>query len=79
VKESLNAPVDEITAERIDSVPFIIANVGPSFRACVGPVGYSHSGGVLLTRLVAESLDLQVGGSVRVAPLRPSNLDGESN
>ncbi|MGO9568042.1 MAG: arginine N-succinyltransferase [Desulfomonilaceae bacterium] len=72
VKESRNAPVDEITAEEIDSVPFIIANVGRNFRAAMGPVGYSPSGGVLLTRRTADCLDLNVGDRVRVAPLRPS-------
>ena len=64
--------VDEITAEGIDSVPFIIANVGRNFRAAMGLVGYSPSGGVLLTRRTADALDLNVGDQVRVAPLRPS-------
>jgi arginine N-succinyltransferase len=72
VKESRNACVDEVAAEGIDSVPFIIANVGHNFRAAVGPVGYSTSGGVLLTRQTADALDLSVGDRVRVAPLRPS-------
>jgi len=77
VKESRKAHVDEITAEEIDSVPFIIANVGGSFRACLGLVGYSPSGGVLLTRQNADALDLKVGDRVRVAPVRPSTSGRE--
>lgn len=72
VKESRNTHVDEITAEEIDSVPFIIANVSGNFRASMGPVGYSPSGGVLLTRHSADALDLKVGDRVRVSPVRPS-------
>jgi arginine N-succinyltransferase len=72
VKESRNASVDEITAAEIDSVPFIIANVGRNFRAAMGKVGYSPSGGVVLERRTADALDLNVGEKVRIAPLRPS-------
>ncbi len=72
VKESRDAHVDEITDEDMDSVPFIIANVGRNFRAAMGQVGYSPSGGVILTQKTAAALDLSVGNSVRVAPLRPS-------
>jgi arginine N-succinyltransferase len=79
VKESRNARVDEVTVEVIDSVPFIIANVGRNFRAAMGQVGYSPDGGVVLAQETAAALDLSIGDRVRVAPLRPSTSGREKD
>jgi arginine N-succinyltransferase len=79
VKESRSVRVDEITTQGLDSVPFIIANVGRDFRAAMGQVGYSPSGGVFLTKESAAALDLNVGDRARVAPLRPSTPGREKD
>ncbi|MGB6066236.1 MAG: arginine N-succinyltransferase [Desulfomonilaceae bacterium] len=79
VKESHNSRVDEIVAEGIDSVTFIIAKAGHDFRACMGPVGYSPSGGICLPLQVAEALHLKLGDKVRVSPLRPSTTAGRND
>ncbi len=79
VKESHNSRVDEIVSEGIDSVNFIIARTGHDFRACMGPVRYSPSGGICLARKAVEALHLKLGDRVRVSPLSPSTTAPEND
>jgi arginine N-succinyltransferase len=78
VRESLNAVVDEITSENIDSGKFVITNTSEDFRACMGPVGLEKDRGLRLNTETARALNVKVGDTVRFSPLVSANRDRES-
>jgi arginine N-succinyltransferase len=70
VKESVKATVAQISSHNLESAEFIIANPLRSFRACLGRLGFSQEGGVVVSTGAASLLDLEVGDSVRYVRLR---------
>jgi arginine N-succinyltransferase len=70
-RESIKAPVAQITNEPIDSPRYVISNARREFRACQCSLAFDRDGGVILTLPVAEALNANVGDNVRYATLRP--------
>lgn len=71
VRESAESTVDGIADEGLGRPNFIITNTGEDFRACMGPVVSSRSGGVRVSYRTAEALQVQAGDKVQYGPLRP--------
>jgi arginine N-succinyltransferase len=70
VRQSRKKAIAEITAESIESVPFIITNTQQEFRACIGSVA-ANRGKIRVTKETAELLQVAVGDRVRFSPMRP--------
>lgn len=70
VRESMNAPIDKITNEPIDSSPYIVSNARRDFRACQCSLAFGDHG-VILTSEASKALNTNVGDNVRYATLRP--------
>ena len=71
VRESIKAPIVQITNDPIESPRYIVSNARREFRACQCNLAFDGHGGVILTSPVAEALNLDVGDNVRCATLRP--------
>jgi arginine N-succinyltransferase len=71
VRQSIKAPVSEITDQPMDSPPYIVSNARLQFRACQCDLAFDDHGGIILTSPVAEGLQVEVGHKVRCATLRP--------
>jgi arginine N-succinyltransferase len=70
-RESIKAPIAEITNKSIDSPPYVISNARREFRACQCNLAFDDRGGVILTLPVAEALNANAGDNVRYVTLRP--------
>ena len=70
VRESMNAPIEQITNEPIDSPPYVVSNARREFRACQCNLAFGDQGGVILTSQVSRALNTNVGDNVRYATLR---------
>ena len=70
-RESIKAPIAEITNKSIDSPPYVVSNARREFRACQCNLAFDDRGGVILTSPVAEALNANAGDNVRYATLRP--------
>lgn len=70
-RESIKAPIAEITNKSIDSPPYVISNARREFRACQCNLAFDGQGGVILASPVAEALNANAGDNVRYASLRP--------
>ena len=70
-RESIKAPIAEITNKSIDSPPYVVSNARREFRACQCNLVFDGQGDVILTSPVAEALNVNAGDNVRYATLRP--------
>jgi arginine N-succinyltransferase len=70
VRESVTAPVAQITRQATDSPAYVVSNARLDFRACQANLAIDDNG-VILTAQVVEGLDVRVGDKVRYALLRP--------
>jgi len=71
VRESMNASIEQITNEPIDSPPYVVSNARREFRACQCNLAFGNRGGVILTSRVSKALSTDIGDNVRYATLRP--------
>ena len=71
VRQSRKKVIADLTAESIESVPFIITNTQQEFRACVGSVA-ANRGKLRITKETADLLQVTVGDRVCFSPIRPS-------
>lgn len=71
VRESVKAPVAQITNEPIDSPRYVVSNARLDLRACQCNLAFDGHGGVILAPPVAEALNTDIGDNVRYATLRP--------
>jgi arginine N-succinyltransferase len=72
VKQSIIATVEHITSHPIESLVFLIANVGMEFRACMGALAMNPNGGTSIEAATAHALKLNIGDVIRFSALRPS-------
>jgi arginine N-succinyltransferase len=72
VRESVSAPVAEITDSTIESEQFVISNARQDFRACLGTLQRLSDGGVRLHIQQAMALRLRIGDNVRFVAARPT-------
>jgi len=72
VRESVLAPVAQITDNPIESESFIISNARQDFRACQGSLQRVPDGGVRLHIQHAMALRLRIGDMVRFVTARPA-------
>ncbi len=70
VKYSVRATVEDINSSPIQSPISIVTNVDKEFRACMGTVTVTPSGGALLEVRTAQALKLSVGDTIRFGPMR---------
>ena len=70
-RESVSAPVAQITNEPIDSPPYVVSNARREFRACQSNLAFDDHGGVIITSPVSKALNADIGNHVRYATLRP--------
>lgn len=72
VRESVQAPVADITEDPIDSPDYVVCASRKEFRACRGPIERLPDGGVRIPSATALALNVKVGDPVRFATLRPA-------
>jgi len=77
VKESVLAPVAEITEGPIESGPYVLSNGRQDFRACEGPLQASEAG-VRIKMQHAMALRVRVGDMVRYVTPRPHRAKQEA-
>ena len=77
VKQSILAPVAEITDKPIESDPFIISNARQDFRACQGTLQLTPGGGVRLGIQCAMALRLRLGDPLRFVAAKPTRVKEE--
>jgi arginine N-succinyltransferase len=70
VRDSVVDEVREVV-EAIESEAFLIARPEPEFRVGVGNLRSGKGGGVVMERSTALALEVELGGRIRFAPLRP--------
>ncbi len=71
VRESVKAPVAQISDQPIDSPPYVMSNTPREFRACQCNLAFDDRGGPIVESSVAEALNVSVGHDVRYVALRP--------
>jgi len=77
VRESILAPVAEITEKPVESESFIISNARQDFRACQGSLELTSAGGVRLGIQCAMALRLRLGDPVRFVAAKPTRVKEE--
>lgn len=77
VKQSVLAPVSEITEKPLESEPYLISNARQDFRSCVGPLELTPGGTVRIGIQSAMALRLRLGDSVRFVTPRPAPAQQE--
>lgn len=71
IKQSTTTTLGKISSDSLEGNLYIIANESLSFRACYGKIYIESSGEAVLTKEVAEALNLTVG-----APFRYTSIGG---
>jgi arginine N-succinyltransferase len=79
VRQSRTAVVEDIAAEKIESPTYMIGRRGGLFRACIGPLRIGPGERARLSGQCAAALEVQVGGQIRYAPLRPPQAHGDDD
>jgi arginine N-succinyltransferase len=72
VRDSRSVVIRDVTGRELRSPMYMLGTRGANFRACMASIELADDGeGVIVSTDCARLLDVQVGGVVRVAPLRP--------
>jgi arginine N-succinyltransferase len=72
VRDSRSVAVRDVTGRELRSPMYMLGTRGTNFRACMGSIELAEDGdGMIISSDCAKVLDVQVGGVVRIAPLRP--------
>ncbi|HEY8750987.1 MAG TPA: arginine N-succinyltransferase [Tepidisphaeraceae bacterium] len=77
VRESILAPVTEITDKLIESETYLISNARQDFRACQGTLELVAGGGVRMGIQSAMALRLRLGDPVRFVTAKPTRVKEE--
>lgn len=77
IRDSRLRTISEIVRE-VEGVRLLVSNVDLDFRACLADVVETADGGVIVDQVTALRLELNVGDSLRLVELKPSE-HGTSN
>ena len=74
VRQSVLAPISEVTDGAIESELYLISNGRQDFRACLGPLELIPGGTVRIAIQAAMALRVRVGDPVRFVTARPTQV-----